>query len=92
MVRMPQDTAPYGPPENPLLWQYTPSSELDGLISAGRFATYSGGGYVIDLPTNSTLAQATVQVRDFSVAATRPRHLAALPRRHRPLVSPRFPC
>ena len=55
-----QDTEPYGPPEEPELWTYSRSGSLHGMIASGRFATYSGGGYVIDIPTNETLARATM--------------------------------
>lgn len=54
------ETAPFGPPESPLQWRYTSTDELDGMTATGMFATYSGGGYVVDLPLNATLAQQVV--------------------------------
>ena len=55
------DTEPFGPESAPQKWTYSSSSLLDGLIASGRFATYSGGGYVVDLPTNVTAAAATLE-------------------------------
>jgi hypothetical protein len=56
-----QDESPYGPAEEPTLWQYSTSGDLDGQLAAGRFATYSGGGYVVDLPTNASHARGIVE-------------------------------
>ena len=58
---MAQSSEPYGPEGDPLLWTYSTSAEIDGLVSAGRFATYSGGGFVTDLPTNRTRARGTLE-------------------------------
>ena len=55
-----QSEAPFGPPEAPMLWTYSTRDELDGLLANGRFATYSGGGYVVDLPLNKTEASGVV--------------------------------
>ena len=55
------DTAPFGPAEAPEKWAHSSSTVLDGLISGGRFATYSGGGYVVDLPTNATAAAEAIE-------------------------------
>ena len=56
----PNDEAPFGPPGHPLKWQYSTSSTLSGMLSSGRFATYYGGGYVTDLPSNATRAREAV--------------------------------
>lgn len=50
-----EDTAPFGPPEAPLLWQHRSSDELDGFVANGRFGVYPGSGYVVDLPSNLTV-------------------------------------
>ena len=49
----------------------SPPSALDGLLAGGRFATYSGGGYVVDLPTNRTLAEATLAELDVFLGRAR---------------------
>ena len=41
-----------GPNGTEYKYSYSTSSELDGLAFPGRFGLYSGGGFVVDLPTN----------------------------------------
>jgi Ca2+-binding EF-hand superfamily protein len=50
----------FGPESDPEKWQYQSSEELDGMVSFGRFSSYGGGGYVVDLPINETLAAAAI--------------------------------
>ena len=55
-----EEKSSFGPAGEPQLWRHSEADELDGMDANGRFATYSGGGYVVDLPTNASSAAATV--------------------------------
>eukprot|EP00966_Prymnesium_polylepis_P143275 3307106-Prymnesium_polylepis.1 len=60
------DEAPFGPPDQPQRWMHSSQAELDGSIADGRFASYSGGGHVLDLPGNlSAATEAILQLEQY---------------------------
>jgi len=44
------DDEPFGPAYEPTRWRHSDVDDTDDFLANGRFATYSGGGHVVDLP------------------------------------------
>ena len=44
------DDEPFGPEYEPTRWRHSDVDDTDDFLANGRFATYSGGGHVVDLP------------------------------------------